>query len=71
MKSSFLHLKLTPQKFRNMKEYKALYPEYKFVLVGDNGQADGMGGVSSESNDLSFVAFLSGHIGLSTDPRVQ
>ena len=28
------------KKFANFKEYASLYPEYKFIFIGDNGQAD-------------------------------
>jgi phosphatidate phosphatase APP1 len=43
-----------PQKIQNLTEYRALYPEYKLVLVGDNGQADGVCAGDSYSTVLLF-----------------
>ncbi|KAF4759247.1 hypothetical protein FOZ63_012158, partial [Perkinsus olseni] len=31
---------LAENKYTNFKEYASLYPEYDFVFIGDNGQAD-------------------------------
>ncbi len=31
---------MAQKKFSNMDEYSQLYPEYRFVFVGDNGQGD-------------------------------
>ena len=31
---------MAAKKFSNFREYMELYPEYKFVFIGDNGQAD-------------------------------
>jgi len=35
---------LAVKKFQNFKEYQSIYPEFKHVFVGDNGQGDVRGG---------------------------
>jgi len=32
------------KKFENFKNYKEIYPEYKFIFIGDNGQGDALAG---------------------------
>lgn len=45
---------LADNKFHNFKEYATLYPEYEYVFVGDNGQAD-VRTVSRILDELPFV----------------
>ena len=45
---------LADNKFHNFKEYATLYPEYEYIFVGDNGQAD-VRTVSRILDELPFV----------------
>lgn len=52
------------KKLRNFEEYRCLYPEYKFIFIGDNGQGDAItgqqmcsrGGVGDGDGDGSVIA---------------
>lgn len=46
------------QKYKNLSEYRSLYPEYKLLYVGDNGQADLDVAYRASQAGLLWAAFI-------------
>lgn len=58
--SSLDNRKIAAKKFQNFTEYKRLYPEYRFLFIGDSGQGDAIFAdrMRTEFSDDVAIAFI-------------